>query len=204
MNLSELSNLVQVTTHLKTVINSAGYTKFKPETITALKRKLSEFDDLFIQEILNHEVRNDAKMIQDAVREARDKMGTDQKYPHPSYVKQEEERRAREEAMTAQAKHEADLAALKEAAKKPEGSKKVVRRNAAPVVEEVKFVNDDLKTGQKIVEEPAKVETKEEVKQPAKAATPSSAVNQPYAEDESLAALLAAERQKVAAKKRKQ
>lgn len=208
MNLRELSELVQVTVHLKDVINSAGYTKFKPETIVALKRRLAEFDELFISEMLNYDNRNSAKMIQDAVREAREKMELDQRYPNNAQLKMEEERKARDEAMAAQKKHEEALAKLEEAAKAvppSTGKKPAVRRNAKPV-EATPAVAEDLRAYKTIEElqavEPAAVEKEEEVKeQPKKASTPSS--NQPYMEDQSLAALLAAEKQKVAAKKRK-
>lgn len=206
MNLRELSELVQVTVHLKDVINSAGYTKFKPETITSLKKRLAEFDELFISEMLNYDNRNSAKMIQDAVREAREKMELDQKYPSGTQLKLEEERRARDEAMAAQKEHEDALAKLKEAAKaSTSGKKPFVRRNAKPV-EETPAVAEDLrayKTSEELrgVEPATDVKEKEVKEQPKAVSTPSP--NQPYMEDQSLAALLAAEKQKVAAKKRK-
>lgn len=209
MNLRELSELVQVTVHLKDVINSAGYTKFKPETITSLKKRLSEFDELFVSEMLNYDTRDSAKMIQDAVREAREKMDLDQKYPNNAHLKADEERKAREEAMAAQEKHENALAKLEAAAAKAVpasgGKKPFVRRNAKPV-EEAPAVAEDLRVYKTVEElqavEPAAVVKEKEVKeQPKKASAPSS--NQPYMEDQSLAALLAAERQKVAGKKRK-
>lgn len=198
MNLRELSELVQITVHLKDVINSAGYTKFKPETIITLKRRLSEFDELFISEMLNYDNRNSAKMIQDAVREAREKMDLDQRYPNNAHSKLEGERKVGEEAVVAQQKLEDALAKLEAAAKTVptnEGKKPTVRRNAKPV-ESISKVTEELQAV-----EPAAEKEKEVKEQPKKASAPSS--NQPYMEDQSLAALLAAERQKVAGKKRK-
>lgn len=201
MNLRDLSELVQVTVHLKDVINSAGYTKFKPETITALKRRLADFDELFVSEMLNYDNRNSAKMIQDAVREAREKMDLDQKYPNSAHLKPA----AREDAL---AELEKAVKSIK-AVPSNEGKKLTVRRNAKPVTEDLpavaQAIAEDIRAYKTIEElqavEPA-VPTEKEVKeQPKKVTIPFS--NQPYMEDQSLAALLAAEKRKVAVKKRK-
>lgn len=177
MNLRELSELVQVTVHLKNVINSAGYTKFSNDTIKSLKVRMAEFDELFISEVLNYDGRNSSKMIQDAVREAREKMNLDQKYPGPNAPGNALEK----------------LQELTKEATPKESRKPGPRRNVKSVVEEEtpKEV-EELQENQNIV-----VKEKEQ----SKLVVASS--KQPYMEDQSLAALLAAEKQKVAAKKRK-
>jgi len=199
MNFSELSDLVQVTTHLKNVINSAGYTKFKPETISVLKKRLVELDELFISEMMIYDSRNSSKMMQDAILDARQKMGLDDRYPVPT----------------------TSLNKLKKLAESTQASvteKKHLQRNAVPVDDcavdshlltceltskpSLDYLDsEDAVTPKSVESKSEDVESKKEVTSTKKVSTTS--VNQPYLEDESLAQLLAVEKQKAAVKKRK-
>lgn len=191
MNLSELSKLVKVTQHLKSVIESAGYTKFSNATLTALKKRLSEFDEVFISEMLSYDDRNSSKAIHDAVTEARQKMGLEKglKVENKEMASLRTDLQALR-SMSSSERTEAGAAINK---------KVTARRNAMPVDPDKQHDSQQDKD-QSVETKEQVVEVKEEVKELPRATAPS--VNQPYLQDESLAALLAAEKRKVAAKKK--
>lgn len=83
MNLSELSDLSKVIEHLKSVINTAGVTRFNNQTLTTLNKRLSELEEIFITSMIDYheDNRNTAKIIHEAVQMAREKMKLDEKYP---------------------------------------------------------------------------------------------------------------------------
>lgn len=196
MNLQELSELVHVVSYLKNVINSAGFSKFSNDVIAALKKKMLEFDETFISEILKYDSRSSAKIIQNSINEARAKMNTDQKYQYHTSNLNKELKTLRD--MPVVERTEADkivndkiaVAKLQDSTIKKEES--TVCQNA----------QNDVKL--QSVEEVQPETTKEGVKQLSTSKTIiDTSSNKPYFEDQSLAALLVAEKRKVAGKKRK-
>jgi hypothetical protein len=178
MNLTELSNLVKVTEHLKNVINNAGVSRFSNATLSVLKKRLSEFDELFISEMLAYEDNNKstAKVINEAIQAARTKM-MEEKNPslklHPDLSKM----------LSPTSKEEPKVSEDK--------ALKVKKTKKEPVKELVETTEQPTET--KIANEPKQ----------SQAVVPASSSKDPYLQDDSLAAMLAAEKQKIAAKKNK-
>lgn len=177
MNLTELSNLVKVTEHLKNIINNAGVSRFNNTTLSALKKRLGEFDELFISEMLVYEDnKSTAKAINEAIQVARTKM-MEEKNPssklHPDLSK----------IFSPSSKEESKVSEYK--ALKVKKTKK-------------ELVKEPVET----TEQPTETKIANESKQ-SQVVVPTSSLKDPYLQDDSLAAMLAAEKQKLAAKKNK-
>ncbi len=172
MNLTELSNLVKVTEHLKNIIGNTGISRFSNATLSTLKKRLSEFDELFISEMLAYEENNKpaTKLINEAIQAARTKMMEEK---NPSL------------------KFSPDLAKMLSTSseEKPKASEDKVSK-----AKKIKKESNNEAEKLKEVQAESKIESKQSQEV--------SSTN-PYLQDDSLAAMLAAEKQKVAAKKNK-
>jgi hypothetical protein len=73
MNLSEISELCNVIKHLKEVIVTANISRFNKETLSSLNKRLSKFEDTFIEEVL-HFGETTPVAIRNAISEARTKL----------------------------------------------------------------------------------------------------------------------------------
>lgn len=177
MNLTELSDLVKVTEHLKNVINSAGVSRFNNVTLSALKKRLSEFDEMFISEMLAYEQNNQstAKTIHEAIQAARTKM-TEEKNPQPKNL-------------------HPDLSKLLFPTKEVNNTDNALKEEKTTKVKRAKKEPEEVLPKEEVVTTASLTET------PPVVSKVVSAVNQPY-QDESLAAMLAAEKKKIAAKKK--
>lgn len=92
MNLSELSNLVDVINHLKNTINSAGVNRFSQDTLQDLRRKLKRFEDQFVDEVIHFEENNQSTstQIQTALKQAKEELHNEKMVKRRGRPSQEE------------------------------------------------------------------------------------------------------------------
>lgn len=75
MNISELSDLSTVINQLKTVINTAGYSRFTKEKSQILKRRVMELEERFVQGIIDLPELLTAKDILKRTQQAKAELG---------------------------------------------------------------------------------------------------------------------------------
>lgn len=184
MNLTELANLVKVSEYLKNLVQTSGLNRFNRNDEVALRKKLTELETKFVSEVLILDLTPDAATIQGAIREAKEKM----------LVSNKEQKSITTPDVNIDAK---------EFTTSLGNELRAVNLSSGEKVKAAKSKKE--KTNEVVTSAPAVEEKREEVQieLPIAASPSPTAINQPYMEDESLAAMLAAEKQKVAVKKRK-
>lgn len=188
MNLSELAelaDLAKISEYLKNFVSNSGINRFSRNDEVALKKKLSELESKFVSEVLALDLTPTVATIQNAIKEAKEKMliSSSESHAAVSATKLLDEETKQLKSLPSTERVKAGQAINEKAVKiKKEKSEEVVQ--STPVAEE----------------EQKREEVQNELPS---AATPLSTPVNPYTEDESIAAMLAAEKQKVASKKRK-
>lgn len=185
MNLTELADLVKISEYLKNFVSTSGLNRFSRNDEVALKKKLSELESKFVSEVLALDLVSTAATIQNAIKEAKEKMlvSSSESNTVASAAKFLDKEAKQLKNLPSTEKVKAGQAINEKAAK-------IKKEKAVEVVQPTPTMEEEQKREEVQLELPT-------------AATPSSTSINPYTEDESIAAMLAAEKQKIAAKKRK-